>query len=93
MWTPRLPQSRHCSSFVPMKRHPCVCRLIGLIMLTCAGAAGAVGYPLPAGGDLIGEVQLARASRSETLLDIAAPLGPDRPDDLRFYLRFARGLF
>ena len=25
--------------------------------------------------------------------DIAVPLGPDRPDDLRFYLRFARGWF
>lgn len=26
-------------------------------------------------------------------LDAAAPLGPDRPDDVRFYLGFARGLF
>ena len=26
-------------------------------------------------------------------LDAAVPLGPDRPEDLRFYLRFARGLF
>jgi hypothetical protein len=26
-------------------------------------------------------------------LDTAAPLGPDRPDDVRFYLGFARGLF
>ena len=26
-------------------------------------------------------------------LDLAGPIGPDRPDDLRLYLRFARGLF
>ncbi len=26
-------------------------------------------------------------------LDAAVPLGPERPEDLRFYLRFARGLF
>jgi L,D-transpeptidase ErfK/SrfK len=37
-----------------------------------AGSAGALGYPLPsAENDLVGEVQLARASRDETLLDIA----------------------
>lgn len=45
--------------------------LAGVLVLHCGGAA-AIGYPLPeAGNDLIGEVQLARASRSETLLDIA----------------------
>jgi L,D-transpeptidase ErfK/SrfK len=45
--------------------------MLWLLLLQC-GVAEAVGYPVPAAGnDLIGEVQLARASRSETLLDIA----------------------
>lgn len=45
--------------------------LAGVLLLHC-GTARAIGYPLPAAGnDLIGAVQLARASRSETLLDIA----------------------
>jgi L,D-transpeptidase ErfK/SrfK len=45
--------------------------MLSLLLLQC-GVAEAVGYPVPAAGnDLIGEVQLARASRSETLLDIA----------------------
>jgi L,D-transpeptidase ErfK/SrfK len=45
--------------------------MLWLLLLQC-GVAEAVGYPVPAAGnDLIGGVQLARASRSETLLDIA----------------------
>lgn len=31
----------------------------------------AAGYPLPEGGDLIGEIRLEKISRSETLLDVA----------------------
>ena len=46
--------------------------VLPVILLLHAGQPHAVGYPLPAAGnDLIGEMQLARASRSETLLDVA----------------------
>ncbi len=57
-----------------------------------APAAGDEGWITSAGLGLqyylgpFGEVSYLR-------FDAAAPLGPDRPDDVRFYLRFARGLF
>ena len=55
-----------------MKRCPPFYRTLPAIILLHVGSLGAVGYPLPqTGNDLIGEVQLVRASRSETLLDIA----------------------
>lgn len=55
-----------------MKQRPFLCRLLPAILLFHFGHAGAVGYPLPAAvNDLVGEIQLVRASRSETLLDIA----------------------
>jgi len=55
-----------------MKQHPFFCRLLPAVLLFQFGYAGAVGYPLPAAGnDLVGEIQLVKASRSETLLDIA----------------------
>ena len=55
-----------------MKRCPFFYLILPAISLLYAGSLGATGYPLPpAGNDLIGELQLVRASRSETLLDIA----------------------
>ena len=45
---------------------------VATLLLLYAAGVSAVGYPMPSvGNDLIGEVQLARASRDETLLDIA----------------------
>ena len=42
------------------------------VLLLHAGGSAATRYPMPAaGGDLIGELVLEKASRSETLLDIA----------------------
>jgi len=55
-----------------MKRWSPFFRMLPAMLVLECGVAGAVGYVLPAAGnDLIGEVQLAKASRSETLLDIA----------------------
>ena len=45
--------------------------LAGLLLLH-AGNSGAMRFPLPASGnDLVGEIQLEKAARAETLLDIA----------------------
>jgi len=55
-----------------MKPRVFFCRFLPVLFMLRTGSAGAVGYPLPsAGNDLIGEMQLVRASRDETLLDIA----------------------
>ena len=55
-----------------MRRSLCSANLVAVLLLSLPGSPGAVGYPLPAADDdLIGEVQLARASQGETLLDIA----------------------
>ena len=51
-------------------------RFVPVLFLVYVAGAGAVGYPMPsADDDLIGEVRLARASRDETLLDMARMYG------------------
>ena len=51
-------------------------RYLLLVLLTCGGGAWAARYPLPAvANDLIGQPLLVKASRSETLLDIARSHG------------------
>lgn len=55
-----------------MKRLPWHRRILLPSLLVLAGSCAAARYPMPApGNDLIGQPQLVRASRSETLLDIA----------------------
>ena len=46
--------------------------MLASLVLLHAGNSGATRFPLPADGDdLIGEIQLEKATRSETLLDVA----------------------
>lgn len=59
-------------SFAGMNRCAWLGRILLLLLLSCAGAGQAARYAMPPPGDeVIGQPQLVRASRSETLLDIA----------------------
>ena len=55
-----------------MRWHSSHCMVLASLLLLHAGDSGAARFPLPADGDdLIGEIQLEKAARSETLLDVA----------------------
>ena len=55
-----------------MRWRPSRPAILASLLLLYAGSSGATRFPLPADGDdLIGEIRLEKATRSETLLDVA----------------------
>ena len=55
-----------------MRWYPSYSVMLASLLLLYTGSVGATRFPLPADGDdLIGEIRLEKATRSETLLDVA----------------------